>query len=1505
MECQSDCNQIGHGDEDDDDMEEDPEETNLLIQEAEKPIEESQLNEQTVNSEQSVNTEEQSQANNVEKEKSLDNFLQDKSEFTVLRPVEHNSFVLELMQSKSFKQKNVVSEYTYRVRPKYPAEEKPLNDLLPQLKGLFESLLDEIKKAYGQTSKVRVFIQHEELKKEIIVKPTVLAYLTSDSIIQRIENVLYSAGFIPADEKLQINVACAQFKPITGKGRRSIVNVERDTIAKRSFVKIRNDDNLCLPRAIVVGLAHLRVKKNPLDHEACVHYRKIRDYRRSFQFEEAKKLRDAVKLPDRESTIKDVKIYEEFLDTSIVVHSASIGNKRVYNGLPNCENRIFLYHSERDGVGHFDTITKVNAMMNTQYYCNDCGKGFKNATKHSCRVWCNVCGRTNCQDKKHVTCIDCNKSCRSQECYEAHKKMKVTGRGINKGLTLPSNCDQFWECPDCAVTLKRDERSISQHNCGEKKCKVCQQYFSQDEKHYCYMRAMTNESSLNKFLFYDFECQQHTGQHKPNYVVAHSICSFCEHEEVNEFSICVYCGSRCNKCDSFNTKENEFEKYPCYGCGKRQVIFSGENTSEEFCQWLFQVQHKNFTVIAHNARAYDAYFIYEYLMKNAVIPDPVIFSGSKIMYMKIGKGLNIRLLDSLNFLPMSLSKLPASFGFEEKKKGFFPHLFNIPENENKILTHLPDVKYYDPDGMSNDKRQEFLKWYSENYNREFDFQKEIKDYCISDVDILLNACWKFRKLVMKETSNDDNGKEYHDLMLDRIMQKGIDPLSFLTIASVCMGIFRSKFLTETWSVLTKENASKNMDCKHEENCTCVWLQGRKLCENDYVEVLVDDVWINIDSLNVAKKKFVKSPIGLIPTHGYAGSDNHSKESLQWLYALEWEFEKKGKQVQIQHARSPKGEKVITYRYKRKKESINYKVDGYFELDGKKYVCEFNGCSWHGCPDCYPSDRENIMNNEKSLGQRFRDTKLKEKRLTEMGYHILTMWSCQFVKDCKNDEELKNFVSSLNIQDPLNVRDAYFGGRTNALVLHKVFKNGEVGYYLDYTSLYPDVLKYKRFPVGHPKRILTDFENPDHIQCDGKCLYYPCNGVHQKLRYFGLIKATILPPTDLIHPVLPVRCNGKLKFPLCYTCAVKADIHTVCQCSESERMFIGTYCSPELEVALNMGYRVIQYHEILHWEESEIYDSKTKKGGLFTDYINTFLKLKQQASGFPNDVQTEEQKDSYIDQYLEHEGILLNKDSIVKNPGLRSISKLALNSFYGKFGQRTNLKKTKFVTDVGELYNIFLDPTKEVSDFHLMNEDIVEIEFTNSSEFEGLSIGTNSTIAAFCTSWGRLKLWSEMNKLGDRVLYHDTDSIIFSVNTNINQYIPSTGDYLGELTNELTCKEVGCKNLLCTGHWIEEFVSCGPKNYAFRLNTGQIVCKVRGFTLNYHASQIINFQSMKDSLFAWKNKQPDEVVIVKTEILRDKHTTAVYNRVMKKHYSVVYDKRKVLDNLTTVPFGFRN
>jgi hypothetical protein len=158
-------------------------------------------------------------------------------------------------------------------------------------------------------------------------------------------------------------------------------------------------------------------------------------------------------------------------------------------------------------------------------------------------------------------------------------------------------------------------------------------------------------------------------------------------------------------------------------------------------------------------------------------------------------------------------------------------------------------------------------------------------------------------------------------------------------------------------------------------------------------------------------------------------------------------------------------------------------------------------------------------------------------------------------------------------------------------------------------------------------------------------------------YFGLIKCTVLPPRGLFHPVLPYRTQGKLMFPLCKTCADTCN-QTSCTHSDNERAIQGTWCSVEVEKALEKGYHILTIHEVWHFPETS--------DELFKEYIDTFLKIKQEASGYPEDCVTEEQKQYYVDEYFENSGIRLDPYKIEYNPGLRALAKLMLNSFWGKY-----------------------------------------------------------------------------------------------------------------------------------------------------------------------------------------------------------------------------------------------
>ncbi len=78
------------------------------------------------------------------------------------------------------------------------------------------------------------------------------------------------------------------------------------------------------------------------------------------------------------------------------------------------------------------------------------------------------------------------------------------------------------------------------------------------------------------------------------------------------------------------------------------------------------------------------FFILNYLVSNIIpsekLPE-ILLNGSKVLVIKFG---SITIKDSINFIPMGLSKIPKTFNLKELKKGFFPHLFNIPENQNYI-----------------------------------------------------------------------------------------------------------------------------------------------------------------------------------------------------------------------------------------------------------------------------------------------------------------------------------------------------------------------------------------------------------------------------------------------------------------------------------------------------------------------------------------------------------------------------------------------------------------------------------------------------------------------------------------------------------------------------------------------------------------------------------------------------------------------------------------------------
>ncbi|KAJ8674416.1 hypothetical protein QAD02_005678 [Eretmocerus hayati] len=354
------------------------------------------------------------------------------------------------------------------------------------------------------------------------------------------------------------------------------------------------------------------------------------------------------------------------------------------------------------------------------------------------------------------------------------------------------------------------------------------------------------------------------------------------------------------------------------------------------------------------------------------------------------------------------------------------------------------------------------------------------------------------------------------------------------------------------------------------------------------------------------------------------------------------------------------------------------------------------------------------------------------RIRSFGYNLIEKWECDFVREKRCDDQLSEFLKTCEKdlrRTPLIARETFFGGRTgNTARLMEVGKSKRKIYFVDVCSLYPSVCKDGEFPVGHPK-----------IYVGEECEEFLGRDLDIK-KVKGLIKCTVLPPTNLYFPVLPVRMHDKLLFPLCRTCCEEMRDGNCTHTQDSEREIEGSWVSLELQAAVEAGYKVTEVHEIWHYKTTK-YSRVTKAGGLFAGYINSWLKIKQESSGWPPECTDNETKMRYIAEYERVEGIKLDFEKIEKNPGKRALAKAALCSLWGKFAQRENLTKTEVVKTQERFMELFTSPELEITGMLPVNDDTMYVSYVHKIEALEPSCNRNIVIASFVTAQARLVLYN--------------------------------------------------------------------------------------------------------------------------------------------------------------------
>ena len=331
--------------------------------------------------------------------------------------------------------------------------------------------------------------------------------------------------------------------------------------------------------------------------------------------------------------IEQAKQFQAYLtEYQINIVSKEYENKIIYAG-PEKDKKIYLYMHNN----HYDVITKMPGFFARNYYCHACKKVYDHLENHVCPNECKCCGFFPiCPEESWRSCRNCRRQFKSQRCYDQHKQSRGGARPI---------CARLIKCTKCGQHVRRYKQMPEKHRCEQKKCGICGKYV-RIEEHHCYIQIETKkkkkknpdpeeeeeipEDGYGVAAFFDTECRQ--GEREP------------EDEPVEESM------KELLSFDIESRQENgNHEPNLCIVQNEagEEWIFQGDNTRDEFCEWLFTDEHANCTVMAHNFQGYDSYFILQYLREQGVKYD-VIMRGAKVLSLTV-EMFNIRFIDSLNF----------------------------------------------------------------------------------------------------------------------------------------------------------------------------------------------------------------------------------------------------------------------------------------------------------------------------------------------------------------------------------------------------------------------------------------------------------------------------------------------------------------------------------------------------------------------------------------------------------------------------------------------------------------------------------------------------------------------------------------------------------------------------------------------------------------------------------------------------------------------------------------
>lgn len=224
-----------------------------------------------------------------------------------------------------------------------------------------------------------------------------------------------------------------------------------------------------------------------------------------------------------------------------------------------------------------------------------------------------------------------------------------------------------------------------------------------------------------------------------------------------------------------------------------------------------------------------------------------------------------------------------------------------------------------------------------------------------------------------------------------------------------------------------------------------------------------------------------------------------------------------------------------------------------------------------------------------------------------------------------------------------------------------------------------------------------------------------------------------------------------------------------------------------------------------------------------------------------------------------------KANTPKTDSMYLISKLLMNSLYGKTGQGYKFEDTLIVTQK-ELLKLIQNPKVEISTITELDKDLTLITCINNNKYEAKpdnvirSFNGSIVHASLITASARVEMYNSiklLTELGYKIYYMDTDSLV------VNKPLPA------EMIDAAKLGKFKLENIY------QEAVFLAPKVYAGITTDGREVIKIKG--LNY--DQALTYNKLKTLL-----TKDSSLVLEQNKMFTKLEDTAI--NIIKQQYSLM-------------------